>query len=116
MRFCKVLLNGDVLFEKARLMESFFERLSGLMFKKEIGCDALVFKDCSSIHSFFCVIPFNALFIGKNGKILNHFSNVPRNKILPPVFNTKILIEYLGEPVSFLGDDTVEIIETKEAK
>lgn len=114
MRFCKVLLNGDVLFKKARLMETFFERLQGLMFKKEIRCDAFVFKDCGSIHSFFCVIPFNALFIGRNGKILNHFTNIKQNKILPPVFNTKYLIEYLDEPISFLEGDTVEIIDTTE--
>ena len=116
MRFCKVLLNGDVLFQKARLMNSFFERLRGLMLKKEIGCDALVFKDCGSIHSLFCVIPFNALFIGKNGKILNHFSNIMPNKILPPAFKTKFLVEYLGEPLSFGPEDTVEIVEILEGE
>lgn len=110
MRFCKVLLNGDVLFEKARLMNSFFERLSGLMFKKEIGCDAFVFKNCASIHSFFCVIPFNVLFIGKNKKILSHFVNILPNKILPPVFCAKYTIEYLKEPILVKDGDIIEII------
>lgn len=86
MGFCKVLLNGNVLFERARLMDSFFERLSGLMFKKEISCDAFVFKHCACIHSFFCVIPFNALFIGKNGKILNHFSNIKKKQDFTALF------------------------------
>ena len=110
MRFCKVLLNGEVLFEKAGLMNSFFERLSGLMFKKEVSCDALVFKDCGSIHSFFCVIPFNVLFIGKNGKILNHFKNVLPNKILPPVFGAKYTVEYLGEPLFIKEDGIIEVV------
>ncbi len=111
MRFCKVLLNGEVLFLKARVMNSFFERLSGLMFKKDIRCDALVFKNCGSIHSFFCFIVFNALFIGKDGKILNHFTNIKQNKILPPVFKTKFLIEYQGEPLKFSENDIIEIVE-----
>lgn len=111
MKFCKVLLNGEVLFSKARMMETFFERLSGLMFKKNIGCDALVFKDCASIHSFFCTVIFNALFIGKDGKILNHFTKIPKNKILPSVFGAKYLIEYLNEPVKISDNDIIEIVE-----
>jgi len=111
MKFCKVLLNGEVLFERARMMDSFFERLSGLMFRKALSCNALVFKDCSAIHSFFCFVIFNALFIGKDGKILNHFTKISKNKILPPVFGTKILIEYLGEPLKFSDNDIIEIKE-----
>ncbi len=111
MKFCKVLLNGEVLFLKARMMETFFERLSGLMFKKNIGCNALVFKDCASIHSFFCIVIFNALFIGKDGKILNHFTKIPKNKILPSVFGAKYLIEYLNEPVKISDNDIIEIVE-----
>lgn len=111
MKFCKVLLNGDVLFERARMMNSFFERLSGLMFKKEIAADALVFKDAGWIHSFFCVIPFNALFIGKDFKILNHFTKINKNKILPPVLNAKYTIEYIREPLKISLNDKIEIIE-----
>ncbi len=111
MKFCKVLLNGEVLFPKARMMNSFFERLSGLMFKKELSEDALVFKDCGFIHSFFCFLDFNALFIGKDGKILNHFTNIFRNKILPPVLNTKFLIEYTTSPLKLSKDDIIEVVE-----
>lgn len=109
MKFCKVLLNGNVQFDKARIMSSFFERLVGLMFQKNPSCKALVFKDSGWIHSFFCFIPFNAIFIGKNGKILNHFVNIKQNKILPPVFGTKYTIEYLGAPLSISKDDRIEI-------
>ena len=110
MKFCKVLLNGEILFSKARLMNSFFERLSGLMFKKDIRCDALIFKNCGSIHSFFCYLAFNALFIGKDGKILSRFEKIFKNKILPTVFKTEFLIEYLGEPIKFSDNDIIEIV------
>ncbi len=111
MKFCKVLLNGEVLFEKARLMNSFSERLMGLMFQAEPKDKVLIFKDCGSIHSFFCYLPFNALFIGKNGKILNHFTNIKKNKILPPVFGAKYTVEYLEKPYNFGLNDIMEIIE-----
>ncbi len=110
MKFCKVLLNNDVIFDKARLMNSFFERLSGLMFQKHIPYNALVFKNSGWIHSFFCFIPFNALFIGRNGKILNHFSNINKNKILPPVFGVEYTIEYLGCPLNFSKDDIIIVM------
>ena len=55
-------------------------------------------------------IPFNALFIGTNGKILNHFTNIIPNKIQPPVFGAKYTVEYLGEPVFIKEDDIIEII------
>ncbi len=111
MKFCKVLLNGEVLFEKARLMNSFFERLTGLMFQEHPKHKVLIFKDCTSIHSFFCLLTFNALFIGKNGKILNHFTNISRNKILPVVFGAKYTIEYLEKPLNFSLNDIIEIVE-----
>lgn len=110
MKFCKVLLNGEVIFDKARLMNSFFERLTGLMFQKHLAYKALVFKNSGWIHSFFCFIPFNALFIGKSGKILNHFSNINKNKILPPVFASKYTIEYPGAPLNVSNEDTIEVI------
>lgn len=110
MKYCKVLLNGELLFEKVRVMETFFERLTGLMFQKDYSLKPLLFKDSVWIHSFFCFIPFNALFIGKNGKILNHFSNVKKNRILPPVFGAKFTIEYLGAPRNFNEDDKIDIV------
>lgn len=112
MKFCKVLLNGNVIFENVRVMENFFERLVGLMFQKVPKHKALLFKNSGWIHSFFCFVPFNALFIGKNENILNHFTNVPRGKILEPVFETKFLIEYLGEPLKFNEGDKITIEET----
>lgn len=111
MRFCKVLLNGEVLFKKARMMDGFFERLVGLMFKKDLSYDALVFKNCASIHSFFCIVIFNVLFIGKDGKILSHFAKISKNKILPPVFGAKYTIEYLNEPLKISENDIIEVVE-----
>jgi len=116
MKFCNVLLNNEILFQNARLMTSFFEKLTGLMFQKNPAQKVLVFKTSGYIHSFFCLVKFNALFIGKNGKILNHFSNIKKNKILPPVFKTKYVIEYLGEPLSvelFSNDAKIKIEEIK---
>lgn len=110
MKYCKVLLNGEVLFDKVCVMETFFERLKGLMFEKDTSLKPLLFKDSACIHSFFCFIPFNVLFIGKNGKILNHFSNVKKNKILPPVFGAKYTIEYLGKAKTFIENDKIEIV------
>ncbi len=41
----------------------------------------------------------------------NHFTKIPKNKILPSVFGAKYLIEYLNEPVKISDNDIIEIVE-----
>ena len=43
--------------------------------------------------------------------LLNHFTKIPKNKILPSVFGAKYLIEYLNEPVKISDNDIIEIVE-----
>ena len=63
------------------IAKSFFKKLMGLMFKKEIN-EYLVFFHCSSIHTFFMKKNIDVIFFDKNKKLLEVHKNIKKNKIL----------------------------------
>lgn len=88
------------------MCDNFFNRLIGLMFRKNINY-GLCFKRCNSIHTFFMRENIDIIMADKNNKILFIYNNFKRNKIilpkrhvyytyeLPCGFNTYNIGEYL---------------------
>ena len=57
--------------KKAQVAESFFERLKGLMFIKEMkGFDALLIKNCNSVHNCFVRFPIDLVFLTSDWKVV----------------------------------------------
>ena len=63
------------------IAKSFFKKLRGLMFKKEIN-ENLVFIHCSSIHTFFMRNNIDIIFFDKNKNFLELHKDVKKNKII----------------------------------
>ena len=63
------------------IAKSFFKKLLGLMFKKEIN-ENLVFIHCSSIHTFFMKRNIDVIFFDKDKNLLEVHNDVKMNKIL----------------------------------
>ena len=63
------------------IAKSYFKKLMGLMFKKEIN-EYLVFYHCSSIHTFFMKKEIDVIFFDKEKNFLSLHKNVRKNKIL----------------------------------
>ena len=70
------------------IAKSFFKKLLGLMFKKEIS-ENLVFIHCSSIHTFFMRKNIDVIFFDKNKIFLELHKNV-KNKDLKKYKQIKI--------------------------
>ena len=85
--------------------KSFFSRLIGNMFKKEIKI-ALLFNKCNSIHTFFMRI----IICDKNNKILYYYKNLGKRKIILPKKNVYKTIEL---PVNILDVEIGEFIKIK---
>lgn len=62
---------------------SFFSRLKGFMFKKEIN-NALLFNKCNSIHTFFMKCNIDVIMCNKDNKILYYYNNLGKNKVILP--------------------------------
>ena len=60
-----------VLAQKARLADTIFSRIKGLMFRKSMDPDeALLFYHTHSIHTFCMRFPIDVVFLDKNMKVI----------------------------------------------
>lgn len=82
--------NKDILVIKK--YNSFFQKLNGFMFKKEANY-GIYFKNCNSIHTFFCFFPIDIYLLDKNNNILYVYKNIKKNKIILPKKGVKNIIE-----------------------
>ena len=71
---------------------SFYSRLKGFMFKKNIDY-SLLFNKCNSIHTFFMKENIDVILCDKNNNILYYYSNFPKNKIILPKKGVSKVIE-----------------------
>ena len=68
---------NSLISQKAKMADSFFLRLLGLMFRKSIGKnEALIFKSAPSIHTFFMRFPIDIVFLDKNMKVIRICENL----------------------------------------
>lgn len=72
--------------------KSFFSRLKGFMFEKNID-KALLFDRCNSIHTFFMKENIDVIMCDKNNTILFYFNNLPKSKIIWPKKGVKKVFE-----------------------
>jgi len=68
---------------KLRECKSFFSRLLGFMFKKNIN-SALLFDKCNSIHTFFMKENIDVIMCDKDNIILFFYKDLTKNKIIWP--------------------------------
>lgn len=72
--------------------DTFYKRLFGLMFKKNINY-GLLFKNCRSIHTFFMKEKIDIIATDINDNIIKTYKNVkPRRIIIAPT-GTKNIYE-----------------------
>lgn len=62
---------------------TFFTRLKGFMFEKNID-HALLFERCNSIHTFFMKENIDVIMCDKNNTILYYYKAFPKRKIILP--------------------------------
>ena len=63
--------------------KSFYSRLMGFMFKKNINT-ALLFDKCDSIHTFFMKENIDVIMCDKDNNILYFCRDLPKNRIIWP--------------------------------
>jgi uncharacterized protein len=74
--------NGHVMAESIESAETFFTRLKGLMFRKQLSNGGgLYLHPCKSIHTFFMKFPIDVLYINKDWKIVGMEEKLEPGKI-----------------------------------
>jgi len=81
---------------KVNEKKDFWSRFKGIMLQKEKIQEALLFKRCNSIHTFFCKQNIMVIMTDKSNKIIYFNNNVKPNKIIikPKAYNTYELPPY----------------------
>ena len=72
--------------------KSFYSRLKGFMFKKNIN-NALLFIKCNSIHTFYMKENIDVIMCDKDNNILYFYKDLKKNKIIFPKKNVYKVIE-----------------------
>ena len=65
-----------------KIMNTFFKRLKGLMFKKEAITSIYLFPKCSSIHTYFMKQNIDVCILDKNYRITYLGKNIKPRKII----------------------------------
>ncbi|MDD2371730.1 MAG: DUF192 domain-containing protein [Firmicutes bacterium] len=95
------------------IADSYFKRLKGLMWKKNLNKDeGLLIKPCNSIHTFFMKINLDVIFIDKNNTIIEIYKNMLPWRISKIHKNSIFCIE--GNAGSFENLKKGEKIKIKE--
>lgn len=96
--------DGEILFPGAVVARRYFERLVGLIGKRNLPADmALVIPKCNAIHTFFMRMPIDILFVDNQGTIVDIVPNLPPGKIIWPKPGAKHVVEMNASMCSKLG-------------
>lgn len=92
-----VLINketNETISEKLQIADTFFKRLKGLMFTKELPeQNALQIIPCNEIHTFFMKYNIDVLYLDKKNKVISIDENLKPGRIGKLVRNAKSVIE-----------------------
>lgn len=103
---------NQIVAENARVTKNIFERVIGLLFKREFdSIDALVIHPCSAVHSIGMQFSFDAVYLHKDLVVLKTFENVKPNKVLPYSLKTAYVLEVPKGTISTANIEKGDILE-----
>ncbi len=80
-RVVNLQMNGKTLVSGVKLADSFVKRLKGLMgVKSSPSFRGLLLPKCNSIHMFFMKMDIDAVFLAKDGEVLQVNKNLKTNQ------------------------------------
>lgn len=87
---------------------SFFDRLKGFMFTKNIN-KCLCFPKCNSIHTIFMLKPIDVIMTDKDYKILYIFKDVKPYRIILPKKNVYYTFEFPTNEFKFKINQKIKV-------
>lgn len=75
------------------IADTFTKRFAGYMLRKKPHYEAILFKPCSSIHTFLMKFDIDVLFLNKDMKVIKKVEALKPGKIVMPVKDAVIVME-----------------------
>lgn len=102
--FRKLHKGDQLILHKIFYARTFFQRLMGLMFKKDmLAFDGLFIPDCKSIHTCFMRFEIDVLFLDKDLNIIKIIESLKPWRLTNIVFKAMGVLELPGGSVSKYG-------------
>lgn len=102
----KVIKDEKIL--EIKYCNNFFNRLLGLMFKKNIN-ECLCFPKCNSIHTFFMLKKIDVIMTNKEYKILYIYKNVKPYRIILPKKDVYYTFEFPVNKFNFKINEKIKV-------
>jgi hypothetical protein len=100
------LRNNAVLADKARMADTFWGRLLGLLNRRSLEKgEALILRPSNSVHSLFMRFTIDILFLDKKDKVIAILSSFRPFRFSPIYFNAHLTIE--------LPENTLRLTQTQ---
>lgn len=100
--------SGRLLVPRLQVANSFWSRLVGLQFRKQLPLDAgLLLAPCNGIHTCFVRFPIDATFLDQEGKVLQIRRSVKPWRIIPPVSGARAVLETSSGSVTWTAGEGV---------
>lgn len=107
--------SNTVISENLTMADTFFKRLKGLMFTKELPAqDALHIIPCNEIHTFFMNYSIDVLYLDKDKNIVRMDEDMEPGKIGKRVKNAISVVELPGGRAKAEGLKLGQTMEFKE--
>jgi len=97
MKFFIAIIDGTVVLKNVSFANSFFKRLIGLLFRKDLNKDdGLLIYPCNQIHTFGMKFCIDAVFLSPTFEVMHIEHNIPRGQISKYVKGASQVLELKG--------------------
>jgi len=87
-------ITQDVFADNLKLNNTFFSRLIGLMFKKDLPArSGVVLKPCTQIHTCFMRFNIDVIFLDANLQVLHFIENMKPWRLSPLFLKARYTVE-----------------------
>jgi uncharacterized membrane protein (UPF0127 family) len=106
--------NNQILFSNLEIADNMISRAIGLLKYKTLPeTEAILFRRCNSIHTYFMRFSIDVVMLDSNGKIVSIIENVKPNRFVWPRWKAKDTIEMAAGLIRKLGirqGDTLHVV------
>lgn len=107
---------GTVLAEQAEVANTPFKRLKGLLGRQRLKQgEGLIIIPCSSIHTFFMRFSIDAVFLGKDGRVVALAESLPPTRLFGSLLKGKLVIELPCNTISQTKTSLNDCISMQES-
>jgi uncharacterized membrane protein (UPF0127 family) len=100
------LTKNTLLADEAKMANTFFTRLTGLLNRKSLRKgEALILAPSNCIHSFFMRFTIDVIFLDKTGKVVALLPSFRSWRLSPVYFNASLTLE--------LPENTIRLTHTQ---